>query len=52
VKYLGSTLVSELEEEGQSYGDSISADAIKNIVAMVKYLSCCSKHKNYVLGFQ
>jgi hypothetical protein len=36
VKYLGSTLVSELEEEGQSYGDSICAEAIKTIVAMAK----------------
>lgn len=35
VKYLGSTLVSELEEEGQSYGDSISAEAIRTIVVMV-----------------
>lgn len=35
VKYLGSTLVSELEEEGQSYGDSISAEAVKAIVNMV-----------------
>jgi len=37
VKYLGSTLVSELEEEGQSYGDSICAQAIKTIVAMVRH---------------
>lgn len=35
VKYLGNTLVAELDEEGQSYGDSISADAVKTIVAMV-----------------
>lgn len=36
VKYLGNTLVAELDEEGQSYGDSISADAVKTIVAMAK----------------
>lgn len=36
VKYLGNTLVTELDEEGQSYGDSISADAVKTIVAMAK----------------
>jgi len=35
VKYLGSILVSELTEEGQSYGDGIGAEAIKTIVAMV-----------------
>jgi len=35
VKYLGSILVSELTEEGQSYGDGIGAEAVKTIVAMV-----------------
>jgi len=35
VKYLGSILVSELTEEGQSYGDGIGSEAIKTIVAMV-----------------
>jgi len=41
VKYLGSILVSELTEEGQSYGDSIGAEAIKTIVAMV----CSGSHQ-------
>jgi low density lipoprotein receptor adapter protein 1 len=36
VKYLGSMLVSELNEEGQSYGDHISSESIKTIVAMSK----------------
>jgi len=35
VKYLGSILVSELTEEGESYGDGIGAEAVKTIVAMV-----------------
>jgi len=35
VKYLGSILVSELTEEGQSYGDGIGSEAIKTIIAMV-----------------
>ena len=37
MKYLGSTLVEELQEEGQSYGDNISAKAIKTIVHMVSH---------------
>jgi len=40
VKYLGSILVSELTEEGQSYGDGIGSEAIKTIVAMVCSVSC------------
>jgi len=36
LKYLGSTLVAELEEEGASYGDNISAEAVKTIVNMAK----------------
>jgi low density lipoprotein receptor adapter protein 1 len=36
VKYLGSTLVTELDEEGQSYGDSISAEAVNTVVNMAK----------------
>ena len=40
VKYLGSILVSELTEEGQSYGDGIGAEAVKTIVAMV----CVATH--------
>lgn len=40
VKYLGSVLVSELTEEGQSYGDGIGAEAVKTIVAMV----CTGSH--------
>lgn len=35
LKYLGSTLVEELEEEGVSYGDTVSPDAVKTIVNMV-----------------
>jgi len=35
VKYLGSTLVTELDEEGQSYGDQISAEAVHTVVSMV-----------------
>ena len=34
-KYLGSTLVEELEDEAQSYGHTISAEAVKAIVTMV-----------------
>ena len=37
VKFLGSMLVEELNEEGQSYGDKISAKVINTIVAMVRY---------------
>lgn len=44
VKYLGNTLVTELDEEGQSYGDSISADAVKTIVAMVGMLPSFLRH--------
>ena len=47
VKYLGSILVSELTEEGQSYGDGIGAEAIKTIVAMVclvAFITFQSKH--------
>jgi len=51
VKYLGSILVSELTEEGQSYGDGIGAEAIKTIVAMV-----CNNYDNvaelYILLIQ
>jgi len=35
LKYLGSTLVEELERDDDSYGDMISAEAIRTIVAMV-----------------
>ena len=35
LKYLGSTLVEELERDDDSYGDTISAEAIRTIVAMV-----------------
>lgn len=38
VKYLGSTLVTELDEEGQSYGDCISAEAVKTVVSMVRVI--------------
>ena len=34
VKYLGSTLVDELED-GESYGEGTSSEAVKIIVAMV-----------------
>ena len=34
VKYLGSTLVEELED-GQSYGDKISTKAVQTVVNMV-----------------
>ena len=37
VKYLGSTLVEELDD-GQSYGDAISSEAVKTIVNMVSDL--------------
>ncbi|KAI0218515.1 Low density lipoprotein receptor adapter protein 1-A, partial [Lamellibrachia satsuma] len=36
LKYLGSTLVEELENDDDSYGDSISTEAIRTIVAMAK----------------
>ena len=36
VRYLGSTLVAELEEEGLSYGTKICAEAIKAVYSMVK----------------
>ena len=36
LKYVGSTLVEELEE-GESYGDRVSKNAITTIVNMVKY---------------
>ena len=35
LKYLGSILVEELENDDDSYGDNISAEAIRVIVAMV-----------------
>lgn len=51
LKYLGSTLVEELEEEGTSYGDKISAVAINTIVIMVSYrhLTLPTELLNYFL---
>ena len=37
LKYIGSTLVEELTEEGASYGDKISSRAVATIVSMVGY---------------
>ena len=41
LKYVGSTLVEELEE-GESYGHRVSKNAIATIVNMVQYF--CSSH--------
>ena len=51
VKYLGSTLVDELED-GESYGEGTSSEAVKIIVAMVSlYVYCLSAHTHvYVNG--
>jgi hypothetical protein len=40
-KYLGSILVEELEDEAQSYGHSICAEAVKSIHTMVR---SCQHH--------
>ncbi|XP_074662362.1 uncharacterized protein LOC141914921 [Tubulanus polymorphus] len=36
LKFLGSTLVEELNDDGQSYGEGISSEAVKRVVTMAR----------------